>query len=227
MGIAVNPVDGRGNPDLFVSNSRRQTNAAYLGGAHSFAYTGSTFTKALGGTFTGWGDSWVDLNNTGEPQLVLASGAIPVTNLAKNAGAIHVLTRLFDGYAPVATLQQIRRNGRGVAAADYDNDGRVDIAVNAIGGKLLLLHNTGPLNNWLTVDVKPFSPNAIVTVVDGNGRRQVREVAAGSSYLSSEDPRVHFGLGDATRVAELTVRYPDGRVTRLRDVPADQILTVR
>src|SRR5206468_5278205 len=131
--------------------SRRQTNAAYLGGARTFTYTGSTFTKALGGTFTGWGDSWVDLNNTGEPQLVLASGAIPVTNLAKNAGPIHVLTGLFDGYAPVATLQQIRRNGRGVAAADYDNDGRVDIAVNTIGGKLLLLHNTGPLNNWLTV----------------------------------------------------------------------------
>ncbi len=227
MGIASSPQAGAGNPDIFVSNSRRQTNAAYRGAVHSFSYIGGTFTKALGGTFTGWGDSWVDLRNSGVSELVLASGAIPVTNLAKNSGPVHILTPVDAGYVPVAALQQIRRNGRGVAAADYDNDGRVDIAVNTIGGKLLLLHNTGPLNHWLTVDVRPFSPGAIVTAVDGNGRRQVREVVAGSSYLSSEDPRVHFGLGTATRVAELTVRYPGGRVTRLHDVPADQILTVR
>jgi hypothetical protein len=54
----------------------------------------------------------------------------------------------------------------------------------------------------------------------------VQEVHAGSSYLSSEDPRIHFGLGRATRVAELTVRYPDGTTTRLRNVRADRIVTV-
>ena len=89
-------------------------------------------------------------------------------------------------------------NGRGLAAADYDNDGRVDLAVNTIGGKLLLLHNTSRAGNWLEVGVEPFSPGAVVTVVDSSGRRQSAEVHAGSSYLSSEDPRVHFGLGKAT-----------------------------
>jgi hypothetical protein len=144
---------------------------------------------------------------------VLASGAIPVTNLAKNAGPIHVLTPVDDGYRPVSVIQSIRTNGRGVAAADYDNDGRVDIAVNTIGGKLLLLRNTTPSGNWLTVDVRPFSPGAVVTVVDSTGTRQVRDVLAGSSYLSSEDPRVHFGLGLAL-VRSLSVRYPDGTVKR-------------
>jgi hypothetical protein len=111
-------------------------------------------------------------------------------------------------------LQELRTNGRGVAAADYDNDGRVDVAVNTVGGKLLLLHNTTPATgNWLTVDVRPFSPGAVLTVVGSGGDRQVAEVHAGSSYLSSEDPRVHFGLG-VEAVRSLTVRYPDGTVKR-------------
>jgi hypothetical protein len=65
-----------------------------------------------------------------------------------------------------------------------------------------------------------------VTVVGVDGRRQVREVRAGSSYLSSEDPRVHFGLGAARTVRELDVRYPDGTVKRLRDLAADRVVTV-
>ncbi|HXK15068.1 MAG TPA: FG-GAP-like repeat-containing protein [Gaiellaceae bacterium] len=214
MGVAAAPPGEGGYPDLFVSNSRRQVNAAYRGGAGtSFSYIGSTFTRALGGTFTGWGDSWVDLKNSGDLDLVLASGSIPVTNLAKNAGPIHVLTPVDDGYLPVSVVQKIRTNGRGVAAADYDNDGRIDLAVNTIGGKLLLLHNTTPSGNWLTVDVRPFSPGAIVTAVSSLGPNdlQVRDVTAGSSYLSSEDPRVHFGFG-LYRPVRLIVRWPDGTV---------------
>ena len=59
-----------------------------------------------------------------------------------------------------------------------------------------------------------------------DGRMLVREAQAGSSYLSSEDPRVHFGLGDATAVSELLVHFPDGRETRLEDIPIDRIVTV-
>ena len=117
-------------------------------------------------------------------------------------------------------------NGRGLAAADYDNDGRVDLAVGTVGGKLLLLRNTSPGGHWLEVNVEPFSPGAVVTAVDSSGRRQVRTVTAGSSYLSSEDPRVHFGFGNAT-VAELTVRFPNGTVKRLDHVATDQILSVK
>ncbi len=210
MGVASTPLDGGWNPNIFISNSRRQTNAAYVGGPGNFTYVGNTFTRALGGTFTGWGDSWVDLTNSTHLNLVLASGAIPVTNLAKNAGPIRVLAPVEDGYRPVSVLQKIRTNGRGVAAADYDNDGRVDIAVNTVGGKLLLLHNTSPSGNWLTVDVRPFSPGAIVTAT-GPFEPQVRDVQAGSSYLSSEDPRVHFGFGPQ-KPTGLTVRWPDGTV---------------
>jgi hypothetical protein len=83
------------------------------------------------------------------------------------------------------------------------------------------------LGRWLEVTLPRFAPGAVVTATLPDGRRLVREVHAGSSYLSSEDPRVHFGLGTATSVRELTVRYPGGRTTRLADVVADRIVSAR
>ena len=102
----------------------------------------------------------------------------------------------------------------------------VDLAVNTIGGKLMLLRNTGAKGNWLEVALPPFAPGAVVTAVLPDGRRLVQELHAGSSYLSSEDPRAHFGLGKSRSVRELIVRYPDGRETRLDDVKANQVLTL-
>ena len=76
----------------------------------------------------------------------------------------------------------------------------------------------------LQVALGRFSPGARVTVELPGGRRLVREVQAGSSYLSSEDPRVHFGLGKARRVKSLVVRFPDGRTVRRANIAADQVL---
>lgn len=115
---------------------------------------------------------------------------------------------------------------RGSGAADYDNDGDVDIAVGTIGGSLALLENTGAVGNWLEVQLGEFSPGAEVTAVLPDGRRLVRAAQAGSSYLSSEDPRCLFGLGGATRVSEVIVRWPGGEVTRITDVAANRVLTV-
>jgi hypothetical protein len=227
MGVAAGDVNHDGRPDLFVSNSRRQTEAGYESSGQAYTSVGPALTRALGGTFAGWGDAWVDLRNSGRLDLVVTSGAIPVTNLAKNSGPVRVLAQKADGgYVAANLLPRLRTNGRGLAAADYDNDGRVDIAINSIGGPLVLLHNESSAGNWLEVDVRPFSPGAVVTAVLADGRRIVREVQAGSSYLSSEDPRVQFGLGTATAVSELTVRYPDGTVRRLTDVHAGRVLRV-
>src|SRR6185437_1853996 len=185
---------------------------------------------AIGTNDTGWGDSWVDLNNDGRPDLVVANGAIPVTNLAKDAGPVRVLENVPAGFVDATSLVGLgklpRVNGRGIAAADFDNDGHVDLAVNSIGGRLMLLRSTGGSSHWLEVKLPRFAPGAVVTVTLPDGRRLVQEAHAGSSYLSSEDPRLHFGLGSATKVASLTVRYPDGHRTRLANVAANQILTV-
>jgi Na+-translocating ferredoxin:NAD+ oxidoreductase RnfD subunit len=221
MGIA----DGGGY--LFVSNSRRQTHAVYKRRAHGFVDARRSFASAFGTNLTGWGDSWVDLRNDGSPELALANGEIPVKNLARDAAPPQVMTLRDGRWVDTGILRGLRLNGRGLAAADYDNDGRIDLAINTIGGRLVLVHNTSPAGHWLEVRLARFAPGALVTAKLPDGRVAVREVHAGSSYLSSEDPRVHFGLGEATHVAALTVRYPGGKTTRLRDLRADRIVTVR
>jgi ASPIC and UnbV/FG-GAP-like repeat len=212
MGIAAEDVSGDGRAELFVTNSRGQGNAAYESTGGRFRDVRGRFD--VGVNPTGWGDSWIDLRNSGEPELVLANGAIPVTNVRRDASPLQVLARRNGRWVDSGLLRGLRTNGRGVAAGDFDNDGRVDVAVNTVGGRLILLHNTSPAGNWLEALVKPFSPGAVVTAVSSDGRRQVQVVRAGSSYLSSEDPRVHFGFGKAT-VTALTVRYPDGKVDTL------------
>jgi Na+-transporting NADH:ubiquinone oxidoreductase subunit NqrB len=228
MGVASADWSGDGRPDLVVSNSRGQRHAAFRSDGRSFADARAALEAALGLEATGWGVSSVDLDLDGHLDLVMADGAIPVTSLGKDARTIRVVGNLGGRFADVSrlvgTTSGPKVNGRGVAAADFDNDGRVDVAVNSIGGRLVLLRNTGPKAHWLEVGLKRFVPGATITAVLSDGRRLVREVQAGSSYLSSEDPRVHFGLGDATTLRELVVRYPDGTTTRLTDVPADRIL---
>jgi hypothetical protein len=115
---------------------------------------------------------------------------------------------------------------RGSAAADFDNDGDVDVAVSSVGGRLVLLENTGTRGSWLEVEPAGFAPGAEVTVVLPDGRRLRRQAQAGGSYLSSEDPRLHFGLGGARRVREVVIRWPGGEETRVADVAANRRLVV-
>ena len=224
MGIAV---DGG---SLVVTNSRGEPTAAFRRSGAVYADARPSFDTALGNAFAGWGASFVDLANSGIPDLVLTAGAIPVTNLAKDAEPVKVLAPLDPGSATFGVAKGVLAptslNGRGLAAADAGNDGRMDVAINSIGGKLVLLQPSGPSGHWLDVALSRFSPGAIVTATLPDGSTQTRTVTAGSSYLSSEDPRVHFGLGAATRIARLTVRMPWGAVRTLRDVRADRVLTV-
>ena len=114
--------------------------------------------------------------------------------------------------------------------ADYDNDGDLDVAINQIAGPAVLLQNdlseaeTAP--HWLQVSLDGFFPGARVVATLPSGQELVREMHAGSSYLSTEDPRLNFGLGSADTVSNLTVFWPDGTQTRLTDVAANQHLTV-
>ncbi|HEX5476033.1 MAG TPA: ASPIC/UnbV domain-containing protein, partial [Vicinamibacterales bacterium] len=170
-----------------------------------------------------------DLANSGTPDLVLTAGAIPVTNLARNAEQVQVLAPAGSagfGSARGVLPGGLALNGRGLAAADVDNDGRMDVAVNTIGGRLVLLQPTGRSGHWLDVALSRFSPGAVVTAVLPGGRRVSRTVQAGSSYLSSEDPRVHLGLGSAARISRLVVQYPWGARTVLRNVRPDRVVEV-
>ena len=240
MGVAAADYSLDGRDDLFVSNSRKQLHAAFRSsvakeGEAAFADARPVFAAALGTSYTGWGVTWADLDLDGYLDLVLANGAIPLISLERDAQEIKVLANLAESGRPgefgdagalTGLPRSLRLNGRGLAAADYDNDGDLDIAVNSIGGRLVLLRNTGASGHWLEVRVKGFLPGTEITAVLPGGRRLVREVRAGGSYLSSEDPRVHFGLGAATRVRELVAHFPGGGEARLENVAADRLVTL-
>ncbi len=240
MGIAAADYSGDGRTDLLVTNSHKQLHAVFESGVSSdgqptFADARSHIAGAFDTGLAGWGASWLDLDNDGNLDLVIANGAIPMVGLRQSAQPVQAFENLtahghpgefVAANATVGLRSAPLVNGRGLAAADFDNDGRVDVAVNSIGGKLMLLHNTGAAGNWLEVTLPVFAPGAVVTAVLPDGRRLVQELHAGSSYLSSEDPRAHFGLGTARTVRELIVRYPGGREARVRDVAANQVLAV-
>ncbi len=235
MGVAA---DSGFALNLFVTNSRHEPSAAYRllepGSVPAFSDARASVDPALGSAFAGWGASFVDLLNSGKPALVLTAGAIPVTNLADDAEPVRVLARVgsertlqhYGDARGVLGSRGLRLNGRGLAAADAGNDGRMDIAINTIGGKLVLLSPEGSSGHWLDVKLTRFSPGAVVSAELPDGRWLTREVRAGSSYLSSEDPRVHFGLGSVKRVRTLTVEYAWGGESRLTNVRADRIVEI-
>ncbi|HSC72889.1 MAG TPA: FG-GAP-like repeat-containing protein [Gaiellaceae bacterium] len=234
MGIASGDYNGDGRLDLFVTNSRREPYALLRRRAGSkgpaFREARSALRTAYAGA-AGWGAAWVDLAGKGTLDLALANGDIPVTSLAKDAGRTRVLSdRASTKFANIGITglsRAPRVNGRGLAAADYDNNGTVDIAVGSIGGRLVLLRNSGGAGHWLEVKPAGFSPGAVATVVLPDGRRLVQELHAGSSYLSSEDPRFHFGLGDAAEARTLVVRFPGVGERRLEHVRADRLIVVQ
>ena len=239
MGVAEADYDGDGLPDLFVTNARGQMHAVYRGQLSdlvnpSFADVRADLGADLGDS-TGWGVSFADLDLDTDLDLFVVNGDVPVTDLAADAEPLEALGNLtaqgepgrFDDVGEAVGLGTIGPMlARGSAVADFDNDGDLDVAINSIGGPLALLRNEGTSGHWLEVQLEGFHPGAVVTVTLPDGRELTREVRAGGSYLSSEDPRSQFGLGDAGRVTKLVVQWPGGQETLLEDVAADRIVQV-
>src|SRR5262249_37383251 len=119
---------------------------------------------------------------------------------------------------------------RGACFADFDGDGRIDVLVTAEDDRPTLLHNDCTPRHWLLV--RPIDARGCATPVGTRctatigGRKRMRVMLGGGSYGGDSDPRVHFGLGDATGVERLEIRWPSGRTQVLKNVKADQVLTV-
>jgi hypothetical protein len=139
-----------------------------------------------------------------------------------------------DGtFTDVGYVDQADRieDGRGVSIVDYDHDGQLDVILRNYHQPAQVLHNIGGPDHWLEVKLTGTRSNrdavgARVTVTT-DGQRQIREVHAGSAYLSGSSLVQHFGLGPQTHVDSIHVRWPSGEETTLLDVAVDQRLMLR
>jgi hypothetical protein len=125
----------------------------------------------------------------------------------------------------------LARSSRGAAFGDYDNDGDIDVLISNIDDRPTLLRNDTSGGSWITMRLVGAKSNrdgigAKVAVVAG-GRRQIAEVRSGGSYVSHNDMRLHFGLGDRDRVDEIEIRWPSGIVERVEGLRANRFYQAR
>lgn len=237
MGVGAGDYNGDGWFDLAVTNFDKEYNALYQNqgqpaGPLEFQY--STFRMGLQGfgqNQTGWGVAWLDLNLDSHPDLITVQGKVPITDLAADGEMMRFYKNQGDGTFRDASravgLQDIGpKLARGMAQADYDNDGDIDLAVATIGGPLSLLQTSGAEGNWLIVNLARYLPGTLLRASLPDGRVLVQELRCGSSYLASEDPRFHLGLGPVDQVPHLEIILPDGRRIEYENLPANQILNI-
>lgn len=239
MGVVCEDFDSDGDFDLLVTNIRGQMHLALQNeggffedislrmGIATWSMPATTFGVAL-----------LDQDNDGRLDGLFANGEVNVTN-ALPVGANpyaqpdHFVRLLQGSFVDVteASGAAFGDVGRGVACADYDNDGDLDLLVTNNGGPLRLLRNNNDTSNtWLVVDARtgPGGRTAIgarVAVTVGN-HTFYREVRPQQSYLSSGDPRAHFGLGRAAQVDQLEVLWPDGSRSLRTNLPVNQFLRI-
>jgi len=137
-----------------------------------------------------------------------------------------------DGFEDVGHLTHAARSedGRSVAVADFDRDGRLDLAIQNLEKPAVLLMGRGEAGNWLQVSLETAEgrdPIGARLVARVGARRQLRQMVAGSGFLSSSSRVQHFGLGDAERVDSLEIFWPSGARETLTDIAANQRVVVR
>ena len=242
MGTEFADYNNDGRPDIFVDDLANQMYAIFQNnGDGTFTYT--TYDTDLGRIsmlHSGWGVRFLDYDNDGWKDLIIAQGhdldtiqlSYPQLRyreplmLLRNDGK-----RFVDVSAESGTVFQQAWVGRGLASGDLDNDGRVDIVVTTNDGPPYVVRNeTNTNNHWLTLNLVGHRSNrdaigAEVKVTTSQGA-QYATVSTAASYLSSSDKRVHFGLGSESVAQSIGIHWPSGIVQTLKNVSADRILQV-
>jgi hypothetical protein len=242
MGVDAGDYDNDGLPDIFITALSNETYPLYRNnGDGSFNYTtNSTGVGQITLLYSGWGTHFLDADNDGWLDIFVAQGHVLDTIEKTSAYLKYRQTPLLmrntgKGFTNVSAtagepfLKAIA--SRGAAFGDLDNDGDTDIAVGVVEGSPVILRNDGTRNHWLGISLAGAKTNrqglgARVTMADGNGRQQSREVTGAGSYLSSNDARIIFGLGAATSVKALEVRWPGGRTQKIVGPTIDRYLTI-
>lgn len=227
MGSTSADYDGDGKLDLFKTNFSDDTSTLYRNNGDG-TYTDMTFPAGLGinTDALGWGTMFADVDNDGWPDLLVVNGHVyPEVDSAK-LGSLYREPRFLYYNLGNGKFRDISktsgpgladpRSSRGLAIGDLFNDGRLEAVINNLSDRPMLLVNLAKnQNHWLGVHLTGTSSNR-----DGIGARVtlrstkrvwVDEVRSGSSYNSSSDLRLHFGLGAETHLAQIDVRWPNGK----------------
>jgi len=242
MGVAVGDYNRDGRMDIFKTNFAGDTSTLYANAGNRLCED-RTFAAGIGRNtrWLGWGVGFVDLDLDGWLDLFLVNGHVypEVEQIRTEAGYKQrkvVYRNRGDGRFDDVTERlgppvTIPRAGRGAAFADFDNDGDLDVVVNNVHDRpnLYRLDVLEP-RSWFKVRLVGAQSNrsaigARVRVTAG-GVTQVEEVRGGGSYYAQNDLRPTFGLGRASRVDRLEIRWPNGLEEVWEDLAANQILTV-
>ena len=244
MGIDAADVDGDGWPDLYITHLNQELNRLYHNNRDG-TFDDITYACGIGNSvinLSGVSMKFLDYDNDGWMDMCQVNGAM-LDNISlyhpqvsyeepklmfRNLGGgkfQNVSQRLGpDFMRPVA--------GRGLAVADYDNDGDPDLAINNRGDYPELLRNDGGnAHNWLQVFLIGTRSNrdavgARLRLIS-EGLTQVKQRQGGMSYMSSSDPRVHFGLGTRRTIESLEITWPNGAIEKLDKIPLNQIIAVK
>jgi hypothetical protein len=243
MGVAVGDYDGNGLPDIFVTNFARDTNTLYKNLGNMF-FVDSTVSAGLGEIslpYLGWGASLADFDNDGRPDIFVANGQVYPQVDRLNVGQKYFQRKelyrnlgngKFEEIGRASPDFMIGKSSRGAAVADSDDDGDLDILVININDRPSFYRNDGGnRNHWVGFHLEGTRSNRSAigarVEIEAGGRRQVSYVLSGGSYLSQNDLRVHFGLGDDARVDRVRIRWPNGNSEERGPVEADRVIMIK
>jgi hypothetical protein len=244
MGISVADYDRDGRLDLIVTNFAEQYNTIYRKNADGTFTDVSRATKTADVSlpYVGWGVKFFDYDNDGWLDLLVVNGHVYPQIEGAYPGGQYRQRKLFYRNLRDGTFANLsddvgealteRRASRGAAFGDYDEDGDVDVIVNDLDSPPMLLRNDGgsKAGNWISLKLAgaKSNRNAVGARVElkAGGLVQVDEVRAGDSYLSHSDWRLHFGLGKATTVDEIRIRWPSGKTETLTKVAVNRVLKI-
>ena len=243
MGLASADYDGDGRLDIFRSDFSDERSLLYRNtGNGQFDDVTVAAGLARNTRFVNWGCAFLDFENSGWEGLVVVNGHVFPEVDRQNIdihSRDHALLYSNTGKGTFEDISEqagpafaARHSARGLAIGDIDNDGTLEILANnqneppslwkqvdRAAGHWLLIKLAGSRSNRSAIGAR--------VMVSAAGRVQTDELRSGGSYLSQNDLRLHFGLGSATRADSITVRWPSGAKTLLKDVAADRVLTIR
>jgi hypothetical protein len=243
MGVDASDYDGDGLMDLIVTNYDLETNALYRNEG-KFQFNDKRWPSGVARTdrrFLGFGTGFFDFDNDGDQDLFIVNGHVldnieliregltyaQPSQLLENRGGVFSENLEFLRYS-----SRSPRVGRGVAFGDVDNDGDIDLLISNSGQEpTVLINQVGQKKNWISLKLIGTKSNrdavgAKIFITTENSS-QTDQVMGGGSYLSANDLRVHFGLGASETVKSLKIRWPSGTEDVLRDVKANQFVTIR